>query len=151
MNIERPAILYNQDIVDDKCRDANGNIVCFIRKDGAIEYNKDIDGFTMRINGRNNTIIIYEQTECSNNKIVVEGENKTIIINRSRYTMKGMNIESIGKNHTLWIGKDLCVFGLTIKHMFEDIFIGDRCLIAKGTSIWCSDHHAILDSNGVSL
>lgn len=127
-------------------RDENGNVICYVKLNGDVEYVKEIENYKIDL-GKNNTIVIYEG-EAKPKRIVIEARRgNLLILKRTKYSSR-LSI-SFKDNSKCYIGEDSS-FIETVLHLREgkNIFIGDDCQFSSGIHVWDSDAHSILDKDG---
>lgn len=132
--------------IPDNKRDLNGNIICYVRLNGDVEYVKSIENYKIDMES-NNTAIIYEGESKPKRIVIGMRRHNLLILNRSKYSSK-ISISFKDKSKC-YIGKDTSFVDAYL-HLREgkNIYIGNDCQFSTGIYIWNSDAHAILDKEG---
>lgn len=128
-------------------RDENGNVICYVRLNGEVEYVKGIENYKIDLE-KNNTIIIYEGEAKPKRIVIGARRGNLLVLKRTKYSSKLLSI-SFKDNSKCYIGEDSS-FVETFLHLREgkNIFIGDDCQFSTGIYVWNSDAHSILDKDG---
>lgn len=80
----------------------------------------------LRVHGNNNTILIKQDCNLANIRIVVRGNNCRVVIG---------NDVTCGSAYIACMG------------VANEVIIGDDCMLAENIDIWATDSHAIYDYN----
>ena len=126
-------------------RDANGNIICMIKKNGEKELFPTVEGLTINFFKGNNTIIFHEGTKFKNTKMDI-GYDCFVFIGETSRNIVNMYVASSAASGTLYIEKGLSFGGGAI--MFAEnkkIYIGEDCMFSNNIGIRVSDGHSIFN------
>lgn len=127
------------------------NTVTIYNNNGEKTSNKFLNSFSIKINGNNNTIILYENENWSNhgNSIIIEGDNNIVKIGKSQGTLYNFKIAlgGIYNNRQVVIGDDFQCAGGVIYVGRDDhkVLIGNSCLFSSGIEIRTFDGHKIIN------
>ena len=117
-----------------------------------IDNSKNLEKVNINIDGSNNIIYIGNNVELKYTYISFSGTGHNLKIGEKdgdgNY-LENLNIScSEGENQVIKIGDKTTTNGLNIITMENaNIFIGKDCMFGKGTQIWGSDTHTIIDKN----
>jgi len=120
-----------------------GNIL-----DIAPDSRKTLSKVTIKMNGKNNRVIIGMNTLVSNTEIRIDGENNLIRIGENGYFRSGKIYLRKGQDKHVTIGDETTVenaYLLTDEQ--ADIDIGKDCMFSAGIMIRTGDKHSIMDCN----
>lgn len=109
------------------------------------EHNELLKYGVVKISGQNNKIDIGTPNYFKTGEILVSGNNNTIIIPPNCYG--GLKLDIRADNCTFIVGDKTGFMGteIAMQENNSKIIIGNDCMIAKETRIYCSDFHAIID------
>lgn len=119
-----------------------------VKKGNSIKLNgKKIQKCDIKIQGKNNELVLGKESTLRKAKIRIEGENHKIIIGKNSMINK-TSIEIYGDNGNLIIGDDAS-FGKVRFVMGEgkNVIIGDEALFSYDIEIRNTDSHRIFDKN----
>lgn len=133
--------------IQENRRDQNGNIICFVKKDGVIKYTNNIPGYKeISFQGKNNTIVIYENDIQPVNCKIICAQNDVFVISHSKYRIKNFTLLSSTQNNMCFIGKNFACAGVHfILKGGTSISIGHDCMFSHDIIIQTSDMHAVID------
>lgn len=100
----------------------------------------------VKVIGRNNTILLDENTNLKRCSILIKGSNCVVDIRGGRL-MIGSSIELLDSN-TRFLVKSNTGFNknrIVVAGIGNSVDIGSDCVFAEHAEIWASDTHSILD------
>jgi acetyltransferase-like isoleucine patch superfamily enzyme len=105
-------------------------------------------GTKYRLKGRNNSIIIKNNTVLKGCFFNIYGDNSTIVIEENSF-MEGVIFHIEDNEGKIIIGKNTFIGAsqLAVTENFSMIKVGDDCMISSNVIIRTGDSHSILDNN----
>jgi acetyltransferase-like isoleucine patch superfamily enzyme len=100
----------------------------------------------IRIDGKNNKILVEGSIKISKIKIVIKGSNNTLHI-KSGVKINSSFLEIVGDNCSIIIGKNSIIGNgcyLSAKEKDITLSIGDECMLSRNAKLMTSDGHPIL-------
>lgn len=142
-----------------KCINKENDSPCVVKKEHIgyklfvqdKEYDGDIDGLAINVNGSNNNIYISDLENFYNCNIYINSSNNTIRFGKKFANFKSINnlvvIVQNGDNQSLEIGDHTLMWGarVVMDEKNSGLHIGKDCLFSSDISIWTADGHPIFD------
>lgn len=99
----------------------------------------------VKISGNNNQVHIPAPNYLKFSEITINGDNNTVILPPACYGKLNLNINC--SHATFIVGEKTGFMGTEIafRENGSKIIIGNDCMIAKESRIYCSDFHSIID------
>ena len=142
MNIEK--------IIRHKLKNRNNHIIC---KNFLTRFCLIFSGISVSFHGKNNTIYIEDTKPFQNCKITIVGDNNSISISDSKYSIKDLIIDlRRGNNRKISIGSDFSCESCHII-LIEDnssLTIGNDCMFSHNIIIRNTDSHDVYTNNEIS-
>lgn len=106
--------------------------------------------FRIEDGGMNNKINVAKNVIGGRMRIVMRGNNNTVVISDECKLKLGNTIFIQGDNNRVFIGKNVTFDQNALIVVCEgtEVTIGANCIFANGVTIRTSDQHAIYDSQG---
>lgn len=98
--------------------------------------------------GKNNKIIIGDNTDLTNCCISVKGNNNTILIGNDSFVNE-VKLIAEGDNCSIEAGSNFFVYGNTRIYVADGakFIAGDSCMLSDNIEIRATDNHSIIDIN----
>lgn len=131
------------------------NKILIHKKDGTIVSVHYIRGLSIRFNGENSTVEIYEPYKFkrrfifNRSKIKINGNNNHVVIKPTKSCIYSIKVMNMKDNNKLYIGENFYQTGLLkidytcLSNM--SVIIGDNCMFGQNISFMLSDWHKIYD------
>ena len=127
------------------------NRFVLIRESGEEILYPKIAGLDVIFNGKNSLVKIYEPCKFENT-ILQLGDDNVVEIKKTKYSITNFVMPyTMRKNSKLFIGENFSCVGCNYFCHDEPntiVKIGNDCMFSFGITMWPSDGHTILDSNG---
>jgi len=141
-NMSKTNIVYN--------RGENNKFIVLDSQDNELHNYQYIKNLSVKFNGNNNLVILYENINLTKSLNIVCSSNNILKIGRTNNPVN-ITLTDLCENCKLIIGNDLTSYGVHIplhdsKGM--EVNIGNSCLFAGQTEIRAYDGHSIIDNCG---
>ena len=105
----------------------------------------------IKVNGKNNKILVDSSIKISKTKIIIKGDNNTLHI-KDGAKINGSFLEIVGDNCSIVIGKNSIIGDgcyLSAKEENITLTIGDECMLSRNTKLMTSDGHPIFQDGKI--